>query len=798
MREVRYQACGFGATGQFWSPLAGRFSDGPCISLPSAGGHVHTNTDGVSFARLINTGPIDGHATSGYDSQKKIWSILLSFTVHALNVCDVITADRVVVRLALEQAEHEDQPHVVPIGSFFSNLRIAGQPVAIGLNPMLLTQHNTFDVLARVSAKLGAKPLPSSCDSALLSLVDKIQCHLPGLTVDGHVIRVPNFGELRLGEFHATPAGRTLTMLRISLDGSVKAELSVAEGRVGTSFLQGSSPSLPGWPHDSLLPDPAPQQKRQHAAPPTPLGEALSDPGPYSVPSLHDLQGDLKAFGLSGLSTPRAFLSLLPVSLAHQTRVPLHRIVVYRDACRFWLIRRCSEARRFLSKKDVSDKSLSALTDEMAVRLAAMLDHPDSADRIEVVVQFQNSLTLAQLLEMSPERRMSERQGRLREMEVDAFRQSDVPLRGVFNVWLANQVIASLSPFEIVRIAGSAAVRSVGPTLPIRGCMDEALKRISANSLRSSHDGTGQIIALIDSGVDSSHPDFRHGQIVHRHDFTGKGPADQHGHGTHLAGIIGANCSTYRGVAPKATIWSYRVLDENNTNSSHAALVKALQDAIEQAVKDQPDRLFVVNCSCEVPANSFTTAADFQSLCDVYDFATPDAVVVVAAGNAGPGPSSITAPGSANQVLTVGASLSRPSGAPVSIPPFSSRGPGIGGKVKPDLLAPGGFHNHHGDAHAGVSIVSCSLNLGTWARLQSREKPWRVDNEHYGISGTSQATALVSGISALLLEDAQRRHLSVSHQEIVQAFKQTAQDLSFPPNEQGSGLIDADAALSRL
>lgn len=797
MREFRYQACGFGAAGEFWSPVTTRFSGGPSIALPSTGGHVQTRIDSVNISRFLTTGPITCHASSTNDPQKKASILLLTLTVEALNVCDVVTADRIVARLSLEQADHEDQPHVMLIGSCFYDLRIAGKPVGVGLNPMLLTQHNTFDTLRGCASKLSAKPL-LSCDSVLLSLVEQIQCDLPEIVITGHVIRVPDFGEVHLAELHATPASRTLTMLRFSLHRPVRGQFSIAEGRVGASVVESSSSSLPAGGPDSLPVEPAPLQHRQHGARPTLLASVLSDFALHPIVSPQDLQSDLEAFALSGLSTPRDFLAPLPVYLAHGTEIPLHRIVFYREVCRSWLIQLSADARRALSKKDVPDQSILAFTDEMAVQLAAMLDHPDRPDRFEVVVQFQNSFTLAQLLDMSPEQRIALRQGRLREMQAIPFRLFDIALGSVFNVWLANQAIASLSRFQIIGLAGHPGVRSVGPTLPVRGCMDEAVKRISANTLRSKRNGSDQIVALIDSGVDSSHPDFRPGQIVHKQDFTGKGSTDQHGHGTHLAGIIAANSSAFPGVAPKATIWSYRVLDQNNTNSSHAALVKGLQDAIEQVRKDQPGRMFVVNCSCEVPANSFTSASDFQSLCDAYDFATPDAVVVVAAGNAGPGRGSITSPGSATQVLTVGASLSRPSAAPVSIPPFSSRGPGIGGAVKPDLVAPGGFHNHLGNAHDGVSVVSCSLNRGTLDSLQGRDKPWRVDNHHYGVSGTSQATALVSGICALLLEEAESCNRPVTHQEIVQALKRSAQDLSFPPYEQGKGLVDGDAALSLL
>jgi serine protease AprX len=801
MREFRYHACGFGIGGKFWSPLATQVSDGPSVALPSEGGHVHTRIDGMNVSGLLKTGPIFCHASSTNDPQTKTSIVLLSVTVEALNVCDVVTADRIVARLALDQADHEDQPHVVAIGSFFGNLRIAGEPVGVGLNMMLLTEHNTFDTLSRISSKLGVKSvLPG--DSVVLSVVDKIQCGLPGITISGHAIQIPDFGDMRFAELLAAPTSRTLTMLRFSLHGSVKAELSIAEGRIGTSVLQSSSTLRPRWEVDSQSVETVPLQHKQHAPPPTPLAELLSDFATYPIASRQDLQSDVEAFAILRLSTPRDFLSTRLVSLSRNTGVPLHRLVLYRDACRSYLLHRSADARHLLSKKGLSDSAIFALTDQMTVRLLQMYDGNEPSGRIQVVVQLQNAFTLEELLEMPPEQRTTERQRRVFEMQAEVLRSLDVRGTEVFTVWLANQFIASFSSEEILRLAVHPAVRAISPTLPVRGCMDEALSLISAPRLRSTCDGSGQIVALIDSGVDDSHADFLPGHVLHKKDFTGKGSLDQHGHGTHLAGIIAGNSWTYTGVAPKATIWSYRALDENNSNSSHAELVRALQDAVEQAVKDNKKdnagRMFVVNCSCEVPEGCFTSDNDLASLNSAFELATPNAVVVVAAGNGGPGSGTITAPGGANQVLTVGCTSSRPSAAPVSIPGFSSRGPGPGNRKKPDLVAPGGSENHRGDAYSRVSVVSCSLNQGTWNCLTTREKPWRVDTDHYGVSGTSQATAVVSGICALLLQEMEKQNRPVTHYQIAQALKLSAQNLNLSPDQQGKGLVDADAALSQL
>lgn len=809
-QDFSYQACGFGAAGEISAPVAIQLPAEPCVSLPSLGGHVHGENKDLKVSGMLSAQVISCTASGAPIPGKGAWQIIMTSDVQGLDVLGIVTADRITARLSLEQDSDGSPPKVFLLGSQFVNLRIAGQPASVGLNAMLVTHFNTYDVLARVAkGKLGnqaAVSLPSN--SVLLSLVEKIETKYPGVAVHDHVIRIPNFGEVHLAELLATPTTRTLTMLRISLQGPLGGQISIAEGRVGGSFFPSAAAplSLPG--PVSGLTEPPPQS---YSAPPTSLCEALSGLALHPKASHQDLQCDLQSLDGLLISTPRGFLLARPSSLAREAEIPLDHLILYRHLCHNWLLQRADDARRHLSKHGVSDKSIFRLSDEMAVRLRQMMDHPSGPDRLEIVVQFENSLTLEQVSVLSREERLARRRARVREMEREVLPRIDVPERNVLTVWLANQSVVTVSVFQLLRLAESPAVRSISPTLPIRGCMDEALKRVPAKRLRSARDGSDQIVALLDSGVDHRHPDFVPARICHKGDFTRKGLGDQHGHGTHLAGIIAGNSPLFPGVAPKATIWSYRVLDENCTNSSQAALVAALQDAIEQVLKENkaedPERMFVVNCSCEVPEGSFTSPKDFQNLCDAYEAATADAVVVVAAGNGGPGSRTITAPGSASEVLTVGAALSRPSAAPVSIPPFSSRGPGYENRTKPDLVAPGGFENPSGDAYDGVSVVSSSLNHGTWAQLQTLEKPWRVDTNHYGVSGTSQATAFVSGVCALLLDEVAHRSHSrhptarksgVTHHQIASALKRSAKNLKYPPNEQGQGLIDPDAALSEL
>jgi serine protease AprX len=238
---------------------------------------------------------------------------------------------------------------------------------------------------------------------------------------------------------------------------------------------------------------------------------------------------------------------------------------------------------------------------------------------------------------------------------------------------------------------------------------------------------------------------------------------------------------------------------------------KDVTDAIQQVVYDsvaavQAGELpagnkVIVNCSIEVPADEFITGDDYEAFCDHFDQACTDLVVVAAAGNCGPQSASITAPGGGYRLLTIGATANRGSGILNVVAPFSSRGPALGNRVKPDVIAPGGFENPEGDTYEQVSVLSSRVSGCTLDRRTLRDKPWRhnpSDLEHYGLSGTSQAAALVSGVAALLVQHAVQKHGTTSHAFIADAIKTTARTLHYSQYEEGHGLVDADQAMKTL
>ncbi len=217
---------------------------------------------------------------------------------------------------------------------------------------------------------------------------------------------------------------------------------------------------------------------------------------------------------------------------------------------------------------------------------------------------------------------------------------------------------------------------------------------------------------------------------------------DQYGHGTHVAGIIGAdgNGSVYIGMAPGVNLINLKVLDQNGAGTD-SQVIAAINQAIQ--LKSQYN-IRIINLSLGRPV--FESAAN-DPLCQAVEAAwKAGIVVVVAAGNDGRnnsfgsyGYGTITAPGNDPYVITVGAmnSMGTTTRSDDVMTSYSSKGPTvIDHIVKPDIVAPGNL------------IASVLAPGSTLVQLY----PQNQVGSHFVLSGTSMATPVVSGAAALLLQ----------------------------------------------
>jgi serine protease AprX len=254
-------------------------------------------------------------------------------------------------------------------------------------------------------------------------------------------------------------------------------------------------------------------------------------------------------------------------------------------------------------------------------------------------------------------------------------------------------------------------------------------------------------------------------------------------HGTHVAGIIGArqtdDVSQPHGMCPEIQLYDFRVL-ARTLDDTEFAVIAALQYIRYVNERHSYVTIHGANLSLSIPHNVRNYACGRTPVCNECQRLVESGVVVVAAaGNRGYqrfetkeglfenyAAFSITDPGNADDVLTVGATHGNwPHTYGVSF--FSSRGPTGDGRLKPDLVAPG-------------ERIKAPVPHGAW----------RAE------SGTSMAAPHVSGASAMLM--ARYPELIGNPRRIKKILCDSATDLGRERSFQGYGMLDVLRAFQSI
>jgi subtilisin family serine protease len=297
-----------------------------------------------------------------------------------------------------------------------------------------------------------------------------------------------------------------------------------------------------------------------------------------------------------------------------------------------------------------------------------------------------------------------------------------------------------------------------------KAALDKSVPQIGAPvAWKAGYTGKGVKVAVLDTGVDTSHPDLKD-QVIESKNFTSAADATDHfGHGTHVASIVAGTGAKsggkYKGVAPDARILNGKVLDDTGSGDD-SGILAGMEWAASQGAS-------VVNLSLggyDSPGVD-PLEAEVNKLS-----ATKGILFAIAAGN--DGPQSIGSPGSADAALTVGAVDKQD-----KLADFSSTGPRVGdGAIKPDVTAP------------GVDITAAAAK-GSVIDQEVGEKP----DGYLTISGTSMATPHVAGAAAILKQE----HPDWGYAELKGALTGSAKGGKYTPFQQGSGRIAVDKAIKQ-
>lgn len=279
-------------------------------------------------------------------------------------------------------------------------------------------------------------------------------------------------------------------------------------------------------------------------------------------------------------------------------------------------------------------------------------------------------------------------------------------------------------------------------------------------------------VAVLDSGIDSRHPDLE-GKILDFQDFiTGSNiPRDDYGHGTHVCGCIAGSGKIsegiYSGIIPNANLVVGKILDKRGDGS-----VQKMAEAMRW-ILDIKDKYNIRVLNISIGTGKGYEEQEYDEIRELLNEAWYQGIMIVcAAGNGGPTSGSISMLGMNRNIITVGCHEGQESyrfGHPCQL--YSGRGETSTIYRKPDIVAP------------GTEIVSC------------KAAPYRgktiLDKYYCKKSGTSMATAIVSGCCTLFFAE----NPVESNEYCKRRLLQTARNLGEAWNTQGYGMVNPTAML---
>jgi serine protease AprX len=380
---------------------------------------------------------------------------------------------------------------------------------------------------------------------------------------------------------------------------------------------------------------------------------------------------------------------------------------------------------------------------------------------------------------------------------------------------IINGFTARLPADQVGRLTQSSEVSSVTANEPVKMQAAAYAPTTDAGSLytttvqtgaqaywKAGYTGKGIDVAVIDTGTAPVPGLATAGKLVNGPDLSFESQApnlrylDTYGHGSHMAGIIAGRAdaavagkypgdtTNFLGMAPDARIVSVKVAD-----AMGAADVSQVIAAIDWVVQNKTTNglnIRVLNLSFGTNTSHPYT---IDPLCHAVEAAWKKGITVVAAtGNAGyymtPGGPGLTSPARDPYVISVGATDTKKTTVTTddAVASFSSSGVvSTGGTKNPDLVAP------------GKSIISLAVP-GSFID-QAYGAAGAVTGGYMRGSGTSQATAVMSGAAALILQ----QHPTWTNNQVKALLTTTAKPLTagtLTPAAQGKGTLDLTKALS--
>ncbi len=352
------------------------------------------------------------------------------------------------------------------------------------------------------------------------------------------------------------------------------------------------------------------------------------------------------------------------------------------------------------------------------------------------------------------------------------------PRRGMVNI---PAVVGTIPSDVVEQVAALPMVRAVELDFEIRAFRQEGGAMIRSPELRNAGgDGDGIGVAILDSGIDWTHPELPQGDaVVAAGDFTGtqtgnEAGMDDEGHGTAVAGIVAGRSG---GMAPKAHLWSLKVLASDGSGS-YSNIVSALDTAYSN--RNQYGGLHVVNMSVGGGAPiGGTCDNDMPSMTEVVGKLVDAGVVIFAASGNDGCSTGISFPACISNVVSVGA---------VYDASFGGVSFGEGN------CTPGGCSDPTTAAYQITCYSNSGSNLDILGPSHMCTTPKLGGGYEYQFGGTSAASPYAAGLAAQILS----LRPSTTPAEMRNALSSTGYAVTDSRNGITRRVIDGQAALQAL
>ncbi|TFH08092.1 MAG: hypothetical protein E4H14_07135 [Candidatus Thorarchaeota archaeon] len=363
----------------------------------------------------------------------------------------------------------------------------------------------------------------------------------------------------------------------------------------------------------------------------------------------------------------------------------------------------------------------------------------------------------------------------------------------MLRVNMLSSEIVNLARNEIITRIWSDAIAPIEQAnTPVISSIDPEdyvplIDRIGARNLaEAGYNGTGVVIAVLDTGVDPLSTDMSVSAFASFVEADTL-PLDLIGHGTYAASVAlsdgNSSNGRYAGIAPGATLLSAKV-----TLGGLFASPSWIVSGIEWATSRGADIILLPFNTLGAPNDAVTTALEIAAEKGIF--------VVAASGDDGPDYLTVMSPGGNAAAFCVGAYDT----ALGMIPDFSGRGPSLGLLTKPDLVAPGvgvvGSKPFGGLSGLGFGDIGLGDlgDLGGLGGLLGGSLGETFD-ENYTIADTTTASAAITAGAAAILLQAFDRATPIT---LGNVLRDTATRIPYGANDGGAGLLNLQAAFDYL